>query len=52
MIALRLAQKNCRKLVNERRVMKTSIDEKQEAAYVAMNPEIDAKRAAQIFQRA
>ena len=51
-IALRLAQKNCRKIINERRIMKTSIDKEQEAAYVAMNPEIDAKRAAQIFQRA
>jgi hypothetical protein len=32
--------------------MKTSIDEEQEAAYIAMNPEINVKRAAQIFQRA
>jgi hypothetical protein len=35
-----------------RRTKKTSIDAEQEAAYVAMNPEIDAKRAAEIFQRA
>ena len=28
------------------------IDEEQEAAFVAMNPEMDAKQAAQIFQRA
>jgi hypothetical protein len=51
-IALRLAQKNCRKLIKEQRTKKTSIDEEQEAAFVAMNPEMDAKRAAQIFQRA
>jgi hypothetical protein len=38
--------------MNERRTMKASIDEEHEAAYVTMNPEIDAKRAAQIFQRA
>jgi len=50
--ALTIAQKNCRKLINEKRLMKTSIDEEQEAAYIAMNPEITAKRAAQIFQRA
>jgi hypothetical protein len=50
--ALRLAQTNCRKLIKEQRTKKTSIDEEQEAAFVAMNPEMDAKRAAQIFQRA
>jgi hypothetical protein len=50
--ALRLAQKNCRQLIKEQRTKKTSIDEEQEAAFVAMNPEMDAKRAAQIFQRA
>ena len=50
--ALRVAQTNCRKLINERRTKKTSIGAEQEAAYVAMNPEIDAKRAAQIFKRA
>jgi hypothetical protein len=51
-IALRKAQKECRKLIKEQRTKKTSIDEEQEAAFVAMNPEMDAKRAAQIFQRA
>jgi hypothetical protein len=51
-IALRIAQKNCRKLIKERRTKKTSIDEGQEAAFVAMNPEMGTKRAAQIFQRA
>jgi hypothetical protein len=50
--ALRLAQKKCRQLIKEQRTKKTSIDEEQEAAFVAMNPEMDAKRAAQIFQRA
>jgi 1,2-phenylacetyl-CoA epoxidase PaaB subunit len=51
-IALKLAQKNCRKLIKEQRTNKTSIEEEQEAAFVAMNPEMDVKRAAQIFQRA
>jgi hypothetical protein len=51
-IALRKAQKACRTLIKEQRTKKTSIDEEQEAAFVAMNPEMDAKRAAQIFQRA
>jgi hypothetical protein len=51
-IALRRAQKNCRRLIQEQRTKKTTIDEEQEAAFVAMNPEIDAKRAAQIFHRA
>ncbi|OEU17034.1 hypothetical protein FRACYDRAFT_239635 [Fragilariopsis cylindrus CCMP1102] len=51
-IALRVAQKNCRKLIHDRRVKTTSIEEEQEAAFVAMNPEMDTKRAAQIFQRA
>ena len=51
-IALRIAQKNCRILINEQRTQKTTIDEEQEAAFVAMNPEMDAKRAAQIFKRA
>ena len=50
--ALRLAQKNCRKLIQEQRTQTTSIAKEQEAAYVAMNPEMGAKRAAQIFQRA
>ncbi|OEU09351.1 hypothetical protein FRACYDRAFT_248200 [Fragilariopsis cylindrus CCMP1102] len=50
--ALGVAQKKCRKLINDNRNKTTSIGEEQEAAYVAMNPEIDAKRAAQIFQRA
>jgi hypothetical protein len=51
-IALSLAQKNCRLLMNEQRTKKTYIDDEQEAAFVAMNPEMDAKRAAQIFQQA
>jgi hypothetical protein len=50
--ALTIAQKNCRRLIKENRTKKTSIKEEQEAAFVAMNPEIDAKRAAQIFKRA
>jgi hypothetical protein len=50
--ALRTAQKNCRKLIKEQRTKKTAINEEQEAAFVAMNPEIDAKRVALIFQRA
>jgi hypothetical protein len=51
-IALRTAQKNCRTLIKERSTKKTTIDEEQEAAFVAMNPEMGTKRAAQIFQRA
>jgi hypothetical protein len=51
-IALSLAQKKCRTLIKEQRTKKTSIDEEREAAFVAMNPEMDEKRAAQIFQRA
>jgi hypothetical protein len=51
-IALSLAQKNCRKLIKEQRTKKTTINDEQEAAFVAMNPEMDQKRAAQIFQRA
>ncbi|OEU11118.1 hypothetical protein FRACYDRAFT_246229 [Fragilariopsis cylindrus CCMP1102] len=51
-LALSLAQKNCRKLIKQKRTDKTIIDDEQEAAFVAMNPEMDAKRAAQIFQRA
>jgi hypothetical protein len=39
-------------LIKEQRTKKTSIDEEQEAAFVALNPEMNAKRAAQIFQRA
>jgi hypothetical protein len=50
--ALTTAQKNCRRLIKEQRTKKTSIEEEQEAAFVAMNPEIIAKRAAQIFKRA
>ncbi|OEU13908.1 hypothetical protein FRACYDRAFT_242262 [Fragilariopsis cylindrus CCMP1102] len=50
--ALSLAQKKRRKLIRDNRTKTTSIGEEQEAAYVAMNPEMDAKRAAQIFQRA
>jgi hypothetical protein len=48
-IALRMAQKKCRKMIKENRTKKTLIDEEQESAFVAMNPEMDAKRAAQIF---
>ena len=50
--ALRIAQQRCRKLIKDGRTKTTSIEEEQQAAYVAMNPEIDAKRAAQIFKRA
>jgi hypothetical protein len=50
--ALRISQKNCRTLIKEQRTQKTSINEEQEAAFVAMNPEMDAKGAAQIFKRA
>ncbi|OEU19894.1 hypothetical protein FRACYDRAFT_235957 [Fragilariopsis cylindrus CCMP1102] len=50
--ALSIAQKKRRKLIRDNRTKTTSIGEEQEAAYVAMNPEMDAKRAAQIFQRA
>jgi hypothetical protein len=52
MTSLRIAQKDCRRLIQEQRTKKTSIDDEREAAFVAMNPEMDAKRAAQIFQRA
>jgi hypothetical protein len=51
-IALSLAQKNCRKLIKEQRTKKITINDEQEVAFVAMNPEIEEKRAAQIFQRA
>jgi type IV secretory pathway ATPase VirB11/archaellum biosynthesis ATPase len=51
-LALRIAQKNCRTLFNEQQTQKTTIDEEQEATFVAMNPEIGAKRVAQIFKRA
>jgi DNA repair exonuclease SbcCD ATPase subunit len=51
-IALKKAQKNCRQRIKEQRTKKTSIDEEQETAFVAMNPEMDTKRAAQIFQQA
>jgi hypothetical protein len=40
------------KAVKEQRTKKTKINDEQEAAFVAMNPEIDEKRAAQNFQRA
>jgi len=50
--ALRTAQTNCRKLIKEQRTQQTSVDVEQESAFVAMNPEMGAKRAAQIFQRA
>jgi hypothetical protein len=39
-------------LIKEQRTKKTTINDEQEAAFVSMNPEIDEKRAAQIFQRA
>jgi hypothetical protein len=51
-IALTTAHKNCRRLIKEQRNKETSIDKEQEVAFVAMNPEMDAKRAAQIFKRA
>jgi hypothetical protein len=51
-IALRDAQANCRKLIKEQRTQQTSIDAEQESAFVAMNPDMGAKRAAQIFKRA
>jgi hypothetical protein len=51
-IALKIAERNCRQLIKEQRTKKTSIDEEQEAAFVAMSPEMDMKRAAQIFQKA
>ena len=47
-----MAQKKCRTLIKEQRTKKTSIEEEQELAYVAMNPEMNATRAAQIFKRA
>ena len=50
--ALTMAQKKCRTLIKEQRTKKTSIEEEQELAYVAMNPEMNATRAAQIFKRA
>ena len=50
--ALSIAQKKRRKLIRDNRTKTTTIGEEQEAAFVAMNPEMDAKRAAQIFQRA
>jgi hypothetical protein len=43
LVALSLAQKNCRKLIKEQRTKKTNINDEQEAAFVAMNPEIDKK---------
>jgi hypothetical protein len=43
--ALKLAQKKCRQLIKEQRTKNTSIDEEKEAAFVAMNPEMDTKRA-------
>jgi hypothetical protein len=51
-VALRLAQTNCRTLIKEQNTKETSMDEEQESAFVSMNPDIGAKRAAQIFQRA
>jgi hypothetical protein len=51
-IALTKAQKKCRILIKEQRTKKTNINEEQEAAFVAMNPEMNAKGAAQIFKRA
>jgi hypothetical protein len=51
-IALMTAQKNCRTLIKEQRKQKTTIEEEQETAFAAMNPEMNAARAAQIFKRA
>jgi hypothetical protein len=54
-IALRTAQTACRQLIKEQRTQRTqqtSLEVEQESAFVAMNPEMGAKRAAQIFQRA
>jgi hypothetical protein len=52
-LLLRLAQKNCRILIHEQRTQKTSImEDEQESAFVAMNAEMGAKRAAQLFKRA
>ena len=45
--ALRLAQKNCRTLIKEQRTKKTSMEEEQETAFVAMNPEMGAQRREQ-----
>ena len=50
--ALTAAQLKCRKLIKEQRTQQTTIDIEQEEAFVAMNPEMGTKRAAQIFQRA
>jgi hypothetical protein len=50
--ALRLAQKKCRALIKDQRSKQTSMEAEQESAFVAMNPEMDAKRAAQLFKRA
>ena len=50
--ALSIAQKKRRQLIKDNRTKTTTIGAEQEAAFVAMNPEMDAKRAAQIFQRA
>jgi hypothetical protein len=51
-IALTIAQKNCRTLIKEQTTQKTTIEEEQETAFVAMNPKMNAARAAQIFKRA
>ena len=50
--ALHAAQTKCRKLIKEQRTKQTPADAEQEEAFVAMNPEMGPKRAAQIFQRA
>jgi hypothetical protein len=52
LIALMIAQKNCRTLIKEQRTHKTTIEEEQETAFMAMNPEMNAVRATQIFKRA
>jgi hypothetical protein len=49
--ALRSAQKNCRKLIQDNSTKLTSMEDEQESAFAAMNPEMGAKRAAQIFSR-
>ena len=51
-MALRLAQQKCRKFIQDKRTKTTSMEDEQESAFAAMNPEMGAKRAAQIFKRA
>jgi hypothetical protein len=51
-IALTTAQKNCRTLIKEQKTQITTKEEEQETVFVAMNPEMNAARAAHIFKRA